>query len=363
MQHLEPEQRITINFLQGEAREDALDQLRIMLFETRGILFGQGDDDGEDGNEEGEGGGEENDDDDNHEANHEESDGDSDDTSEHDGGEPVALNAPNPEILAMFPGPNQLINNVVGHNPALYDGAASLTPNADTEAEAHDSTATEGGAEHPLRGVDEEGFAFQRAIHDLTNIQGQPLVDDGSAIRVLNPEAEQEGEHGLDDEMPDSREDARPIRRFAPDANDVPRWIIPDPHAFDSTNPHPEAAPHDNSDLYSYDYPTRPTGLITSGPLIDPRRVHPPVRLSITEFRRRAGPLFEIDPLSDPLIFNLAEMWTRRAAGADAASSAESPATEAEDAGPVTPEDGEIVEDAGKGKERMWGPPGGTAGK
>ena len=41
LQHLAPDQRITINTLHGEAREDALDQLRIMLFETQGILFGQ----------------------------------------------------------------------------------------------------------------------------------------------------------------------------------------------------------------------------------------------------------------------------------------------------------------------------------
>jgi hypothetical protein len=40
MQHLPPEQRQAINFLHGQERDDALDNLRIQLFEERGILFG-----------------------------------------------------------------------------------------------------------------------------------------------------------------------------------------------------------------------------------------------------------------------------------------------------------------------------------
>ncbi|CAO2651208.1 Nn.00g095050.m01.CDS01 [Neocucurbitaria sp. VM-36] len=42
LQHLDPEQRIAINVLDGEARDDALDQHRIELMETRGIIFNQG---------------------------------------------------------------------------------------------------------------------------------------------------------------------------------------------------------------------------------------------------------------------------------------------------------------------------------
>jgi hypothetical protein len=41
LQHLQPEQRVMINTLHGDDREDALDQLRIELFEQQGILFGQ----------------------------------------------------------------------------------------------------------------------------------------------------------------------------------------------------------------------------------------------------------------------------------------------------------------------------------
>jgi hypothetical protein len=41
LQHLQPDQRVMINTLRGDDREDALDQLRIELFEQRGILFGQ----------------------------------------------------------------------------------------------------------------------------------------------------------------------------------------------------------------------------------------------------------------------------------------------------------------------------------
>jgi hypothetical protein len=41
LQHLQPDQRVLVNTLHGEDREDALDQLRITLFETQGIMFGQ----------------------------------------------------------------------------------------------------------------------------------------------------------------------------------------------------------------------------------------------------------------------------------------------------------------------------------
>jgi hypothetical protein len=41
LQHLQPDQRVLVNTLNGEDREDALDQLRITLFETQGIMFGQ----------------------------------------------------------------------------------------------------------------------------------------------------------------------------------------------------------------------------------------------------------------------------------------------------------------------------------
>ncbi|KAL5114843.1 hypothetical protein ACEQ8H_007272 [Pleosporales sp. CAS-2024a] len=41
LQHLNPDQRLAINVLHGEAREDALDNLRIQLFETQGITFNQ----------------------------------------------------------------------------------------------------------------------------------------------------------------------------------------------------------------------------------------------------------------------------------------------------------------------------------
>lgn len=41
LQHIEPDERIAINTLLAGARDDALDQLRITLFETRGIMFGQ----------------------------------------------------------------------------------------------------------------------------------------------------------------------------------------------------------------------------------------------------------------------------------------------------------------------------------
>jgi hypothetical protein len=41
MQHLTPDQRIAVNILHGPAREDALDNLRIELFESQGITFGQ----------------------------------------------------------------------------------------------------------------------------------------------------------------------------------------------------------------------------------------------------------------------------------------------------------------------------------
>ncbi|KAF2036042.1 hypothetical protein EK21DRAFT_52351, partial [Setomelanomma holmii] len=55
LQHLTPDQRIVVNALHRGAREDALDQLRITLFETQGITFGghgqphpeEEDDDGE----------------------------------------------------------------------------------------------------------------------------------------------------------------------------------------------------------------------------------------------------------------------------------------------------------------------------
>jgi hypothetical protein len=40
LQHLEPEQRVAVNVLHAAARRDALDQARIVLFETRGIVFG-----------------------------------------------------------------------------------------------------------------------------------------------------------------------------------------------------------------------------------------------------------------------------------------------------------------------------------
>ncbi|KAH7075857.1 hypothetical protein BKA63DRAFT_565907 [Paraphoma chrysanthemicola] len=40
LQHLTPDQRVVVNTLHGVAREDALDQLRITLFETQGIMFG-----------------------------------------------------------------------------------------------------------------------------------------------------------------------------------------------------------------------------------------------------------------------------------------------------------------------------------
>ncbi|KAF1851888.1 uncharacterized protein K460DRAFT_270383 [Cucurbitaria berberidis CBS 394.84] len=42
LQHLTLEQRMTINVLDGEEREDALDQHRIELMETQGIMFHQG---------------------------------------------------------------------------------------------------------------------------------------------------------------------------------------------------------------------------------------------------------------------------------------------------------------------------------
>jgi len=41
LQHLQPEQRVMIDTLRGDDREDALDQLRIELFEQQGIMFGQ----------------------------------------------------------------------------------------------------------------------------------------------------------------------------------------------------------------------------------------------------------------------------------------------------------------------------------
>lgn len=41
LRHLTPDQRMTINVLEGADREDALDQHRIELMETRGILFNQ----------------------------------------------------------------------------------------------------------------------------------------------------------------------------------------------------------------------------------------------------------------------------------------------------------------------------------
>ncbi|KAH5074864.1 hypothetical protein HBH95_138300 [Parastagonospora nodorum] len=40
MQHITPEQRMAVNILHGAAREDALDNLRIQLFESQGITFG-----------------------------------------------------------------------------------------------------------------------------------------------------------------------------------------------------------------------------------------------------------------------------------------------------------------------------------
>ena len=40
MQHITPEQRMAVNILHGAAREDALDNLRIQLFEAQGITFG-----------------------------------------------------------------------------------------------------------------------------------------------------------------------------------------------------------------------------------------------------------------------------------------------------------------------------------
>jgi hypothetical protein len=40
MQHLDPDERMAINTLHGAAREDALDHLRIQLFEIEGIVFG-----------------------------------------------------------------------------------------------------------------------------------------------------------------------------------------------------------------------------------------------------------------------------------------------------------------------------------
>ncbi|KAH7361234.1 hypothetical protein BKA66DRAFT_444801 [Pyrenochaeta sp. MPI-SDFR-AT-0127] len=42
LQHLTPEQLMTINVLQGADREDALDQHRIELMETQGVTFNQG---------------------------------------------------------------------------------------------------------------------------------------------------------------------------------------------------------------------------------------------------------------------------------------------------------------------------------
>lgn len=47
LQHLTPEQRQAVNALVEDARDDALDQLRIELFETQGIMFGQGAVDGQ----------------------------------------------------------------------------------------------------------------------------------------------------------------------------------------------------------------------------------------------------------------------------------------------------------------------------
>jgi hypothetical protein len=41
LMHLDAGERIIVNALEGRAREEALDQFRIELFETRGILFGQ----------------------------------------------------------------------------------------------------------------------------------------------------------------------------------------------------------------------------------------------------------------------------------------------------------------------------------
>jgi hypothetical protein len=122
MQHLEPEQRITINFLQGVARVDALDQLRMMLFETRGILFGLGDDGSEDSEHDNE---EENEDSD------ETADGGSDGASEHGNGGPVTPNAPHLEAAphdnaglysdGAAPHPTSLFGPGPSNGPRLID--------------------------------------------------------------------------------------------------------------------------------------------------------------------------------------------------------------------------------------------------
>jgi hypothetical protein len=60
LQHLTPEQRVAINTLEGEAREGALAQLQIELFETQGIMFEQRPVQGQQQTDEPEGGDEEN---------------------------------------------------------------------------------------------------------------------------------------------------------------------------------------------------------------------------------------------------------------------------------------------------------------
>jgi hypothetical protein len=399
MQHLEAEQRITINVLQGEAREDALDQLRIMLFETRGLFFGQGNHDGEDGNEEGEGEGEREESDNDEEEIGGEEDGNGDDTSELGDEEPAAPNASNPVLPSIFPGPFRTMNNIAGRIPALFDGAATPAPNAELGAGDHDSTATGGGAaaDHRLGSVDEAHLA----VHNLRHFVDEQLGDGNTnprtelaALRTHLTIAAAPLEATLQ-ELEATRGELRL------------HWLNPELRLFERESPQPEAASHDNTDLYSNDAAPRPSSLFAPGPTTDPHRVHPYVPSATGPFHDMLAPsdassaapnfpprlppfqgvssvvprssLPPAHPIDRPGAYRgeassalradesliqlpnqalLAEWLAVVNAGAGAGSSAASPATEIEDAGPVTPEEVEGEGGTKKEKGRMWGPHG-----
>jgi hypothetical protein len=228
MQHLEPEQRTTINFLQGAAREEALDQLRIMLFETRGILFGLGDDGNEDSEHDNE---EETDYDD------ETADGRSDAASEHSNEGPVTPNAPHLEAAPH-------------DNADLY---------------------SDGAAPHPTS-------LFGPGPSNDPRLTDPPLTEfSPTPFSALRPS-----------ELPSSAPSTGPRS--------------PTSHTLDTTHPMP--------------FPPGSTTLIAR---TDPDTAERPSR-------------------------SLLAGWTALLnADAGTGSSAESPATETEDAVPVTPEDGEVV--------------------
>jgi hypothetical protein len=158
LQHLTPEQRAIINLLPDGAREDALDQHRIELFENEGIMFDQflpqhqhhggdedgGDEDGDEGDgdegdgEEGdvdEGDVDEGDDDGNDDSDNAEDDNNNNDETPHPQADPTTQTHGEPVVLEELP---HDVTNIT--HPQDLPGAFPPDQDQDTQQDASSTT-------------------------------------------------------------------------------------------------------------------------------------------------------------------------------------------------------------------------------